>query len=82
MDGIKEPKKVEMELWKIVPPKEGSDFAIGLFIMEETSAQRGQNRIAISAVWQIFAQKKESDFCFHKRNHIYRANGEKNGMKI
>lgn len=23
---IKEPKKVEMELWKIIPPKEGSDF--------------------------------------------------------
>lgn len=23
---IKEPKKVEMELWKIVPPEEGSDF--------------------------------------------------------
>lgn len=26
VDGIKEPKKVEMELWKLVPPKEGSDF--------------------------------------------------------
>lgn len=26
VDGIKEPKKVEMELWKIVPPEEGSDF--------------------------------------------------------
>ena len=24
--GIKEPKKVEMELWKLVPPEEGSDF--------------------------------------------------------
>ncbi|WP_461811229.1 endonuclease III domain-containing protein [Faecalimonas sp.] len=24
--GIKEPKKVEMELWKIIPPEEGSDF--------------------------------------------------------
>lgn len=23
---IKEPKKIEMELWKIIPPKEGSDF--------------------------------------------------------
>ena len=23
---IKEPKKVEMELWKIIPPEEGSDF--------------------------------------------------------
>ncbi len=26
VDGIREPKKVEMELWKIIPPKEGSDF--------------------------------------------------------
>ncbi len=25
-DGIKDPKKVEMILWKLVPPKEGSDF--------------------------------------------------------
>ena len=26
VDGIKEPKKVEMELWKIIPPEEGSDL--------------------------------------------------------
>lgn len=26
VDQIKEPKKVEMALWKLVPPKEGSDF--------------------------------------------------------
>lgn len=26
VDGIKEPKKVEMALWKIVPPEEGSDL--------------------------------------------------------
>lgn len=26
VDNIKEPKKVEMALWKLVPPKEGSDF--------------------------------------------------------
>ncbi len=26
VDGIKEPKKVEMALWDIVPPEEGSDF--------------------------------------------------------
>lgn len=26
VDGIKEPKKVEMELWKIIPPEEGSNF--------------------------------------------------------
>lgn len=26
VDGIKEPKKVERALWKIIPPEEGSDF--------------------------------------------------------
>lgn len=26
VDGIKEPKKVEMALWKIIPPEEGNDF--------------------------------------------------------
>lgn len=26
VDGIKEPKKVEMELWKIIPGEKGSDF--------------------------------------------------------
>ena len=26
VDGIKDPKKVEMALWKLVPAKEGSDF--------------------------------------------------------
>ena len=26
VDGIKDPKKVEMALWKIIPPEEGSEF--------------------------------------------------------
>ncbi|MEE0420316.1 MAG: endonuclease III [Lachnospiraceae bacterium] len=26
VDNIKDPKKVEMALWKLIPPKEGSDF--------------------------------------------------------
>ncbi|MBR0410534.1 MAG: endonuclease III [Eubacterium sp.] len=26
VDGLKDPKKVEMALWKIIPPEEGSDF--------------------------------------------------------
>ncbi len=26
VDGIKEPKKVEMALWKLIPPQEGSSF--------------------------------------------------------
>ena len=30
VDGIKEPKKVEMALWKIIPPEEGSEFCHSL----------------------------------------------------
>ncbi len=26
VDGITDPKKVEMELWKLIPPEEGNDF--------------------------------------------------------
>ena len=26
VDGIKEPAKVERELWKLIPPEEGNDF--------------------------------------------------------
>lgn len=26
VDGIKDPKKVEMELWKMIPPEEGNNF--------------------------------------------------------
>lgn len=32
VDGIREPRKVEMALWKIIPPEEGSDFCHRLAI--------------------------------------------------
>ena len=32
VNGIKDPKKVEMELWKVIPPEEGSDFCHRLVI--------------------------------------------------
>lgn len=32
VDGIKEPKKVEMALWKIIPPEQGSDLCHRLVI--------------------------------------------------
>ncbi len=32
VDGVKEPKKVEMELWKLIPPQEGNDFCHRLVI--------------------------------------------------
>lgn len=43
VDQIKEPKKVEMALWKLIPPEEGSDFATVWSIMEEMSVQRGRS---------------------------------------
>lgn len=32
VDGIKDPKKVEMELWKIIPPEEGNELCHRLVI--------------------------------------------------
>ena len=41
VDGIKDPKKVEMALWKIIPPEEGSDFChrLVLFGREHCTAR-------------------------------------------
>mgnify|MGYP000149257928 CR=1 FL=1 len=41
VDGIKEPKKVEMALWKIIPPEEGSDFCHRLVYHAEMYALPG-----------------------------------------
>ena len=62
VDGIKEPKKVEMALWKIIPPQEGSDFCHRL-VFHGMCVRQGQSRTARSAVWRIFARKTE----FHKK---------------
>lgn len=61
VDGIKEPKKVEMALWKIIPPEEGSDFAIALCTMDVRCVQREQNRIVTDAVWKTSARKIYND---------------------
>lgn len=53
VDEIKEPKKVEMELWKIIRRKKAVISATGWYITEETSVQRGRSRIVRNAVWQI-----------------------------
>ncbi len=50
VDGIKDPKKVEMALWKLIPPEEGSDFCHRLVITDEMSVRQGQNLIVKSAV--------------------------------
>ena len=47
---IKEPKKVEMELWKIIPPEEGMISVTDWWSMAGTSVQHGQIRI-VTAVY-------------------------------
>ena len=44
VDGVKEPAKVEKELWKIIPPREGNDFChrLVLFGREVCIARRPQ----------------------------------------
>ena len=40
VDGIKEPQKVEMALWKIIPPEEGSDLChVCRYAAEQAAAQ-------------------------------------------
>lgn len=63
VDGIKEPKKVEMALWKIIPPQEEAISVTGLSSTGGMCVRQGQSRTARSAVWRIFARKTE----FHKK---------------
>ncbi len=46
VDGIKDPKKVEMELWKLVPPKEGSSFCHRL-VYHGREVLYGQNKTVL-----------------------------------
>ena len=57
VDGIKEPKKVEMALWKIIPPRRGAISATGSFITGGTSARRGRSLTVINAAWLISVRK-------------------------
>ena len=43
VDNIKEPKKVEMALWKIIPPEEGSDFCHRLVYHGRDVCTAGRN---------------------------------------
>ena len=56
-DNIKEPKKVEMALWKLIPGEEGSDFCHRLVYHGRMSVQRGQNRGAMCAACGMSALK-------------------------
>ena len=57
VDGIKEPKKVEMALWKIIPPAEGSDFCIVWCTMGGMCVQPARNLFVNNAVSVIFVGK-------------------------
>ena len=57
VDGIKEPKKVEMALWKIIHRKKEVISAIALCTMDVRCVQQEQNRIVTDAVWKTSARK-------------------------
>lgn len=56
VDGIKDPKKVEMELWKLIPPQEGSDFCHRLVYHGRAVCTARTAPFAKNAVLQIFAK--------------------------
>ena len=69
VDGIKEPKKVEMALWKIIPPEEGSDFCHRLvfhgncffyrdYVHTDTGSSRW-NHLSDTGKWDIGHSFKE-----------------------
>lgn len=55
--NTKDPKKVEFELKKILPPEESNDFATELFCTAERSVPRDV-RCAINVVFPNFAKRK------------------------
>lgn len=57
VEGIKDPKRVEMALWKLIPPEEGAISATAWCITGAKSVQRGRNRTVINAVCRISAAK-------------------------
>ena len=59
VDGIKDPKKVEMALWKLIPPEEGSDSVTVWSIMDGKFVRREQSRIVTGVVWRISVRKTE-----------------------
>ena len=62
VDGIKEPKKVEMALWKLIPP-ETMISATGSWITGARSVPHGQRHTATAAVSMTSAKRPE----FRKR---------------
>ena len=65
---MKDPKKVEMALWKIIPPEEGNDLCHRLVTTEEKSVQHGQSLTVTAAVLMIYVKKMGSDMRYVKYN--------------
>ena len=58
VDQIKDPKKVEMALWEIIPPEEGSDFCHRLvFLGRDICTARTTPRCAICCLRDICAKE-------------------------
>lgn len=58
VNNCKEPKKVEMALWKIIPPKEGSDFCHRLvFHGRNICTARTKPFCKKCCIWDICAKK-------------------------
>lgn len=54
VDQIKDPKKVEMALWKIIPPEEGSDFCHRLvFLGRDICTARTKPHCEKCCLWDI-----------------------------
>jgi len=61
VDGIKEPKKVEMKLWELIPPKEGSDFCHRLvFHGREVCTARTKPHCDKCCIYDLCAKKIEN----------------------
>ena len=61
VDGIKEPKKVEMPCGRSFHRKKEVISAIALCTMDERCVQQEQNRIVTDAVWKTSARKIYND---------------------
>ncbi len=60
VDGVKEPKKVEMELWKLIPPRTREAIsATGWCFMDGMCAPPGRSPIVNDAAFLISVKKPE-----------------------
>lgn len=57
VDQIKDPKKVEMALWKLIPPEEGSDFCHRLVMHGREICTARTKPYCSRCCWKISARK-------------------------